>query len=44
MLLNSTEVAEQRTFAHNDDAGVQMVVPAGTTGTTTAAVVTVDDE
>ena len=44
MLLNSTDVAEQRTFAHNDDAGVQMVVPAGTTGTTTAAVVTVDDE
>lgn len=42
MRLTSTEIAEQRTLAHNDDAGVQMVVPAGTTGTTTAAVVTVD--
>jgi len=36
MRLNSTEVVEQRTLAQKDDAGVHMVVPAGTTGTTTA--------
>lgn len=34
MRLNSTEVVEQRTLAQKDDAGVHMVVPAGTTGTT----------
>ncbi|MBC3989703.1 hypothetical protein H8N00_12630 [Streptomyces sp. AC563] len=45
MEITTSQISELRTLAGDDDTdqGVSLVVPAGTTGCTTAAVVIVDE-